>query len=154
MTTKSLHFKWTTSRGQDTYGYNICTLLVDGYKVGKCMGGGYDMQGTSFAQWIQSDYQDQLVALFPDEFKAMLTDQECRHYESKGQIIKHKDAPGYYGVTLYSNGVKHWVSMHGAAGFSSMERIAEAVGVKLKWNPESNKYKNHTYYTAIITNNG
>lgn len=46
MKTKVLQFKWTISRGRDTYGYNICSLYVDGKKVSGCSGGGYDMMGT------------------------------------------------------------------------------------------------------------
>lgn len=30
--TYNLYFKWTISKGRNTYGYNICTLLVDGEK--------------------------------------------------------------------------------------------------------------------------
>ena len=41
-----LTFKWTVSRGRDSYGYNIVTLRVDGDKVSSCNGGGYDMKGT------------------------------------------------------------------------------------------------------------
>ncbi len=49
-----LHFRWTISRGRDTYGYNICTLLVDDEKVSACNGGGYDMEGSCFGDWIAS----------------------------------------------------------------------------------------------------
>ena len=33
MTRYNLKYKWTTSKAQDTYGYNICTLLVDGKRL-------------------------------------------------------------------------------------------------------------------------
>jgi len=46
-------FKWSVSRGRDTYGYNICTAYVDGQKVGKSMGGGYDMKGAALAKWLE-----------------------------------------------------------------------------------------------------
>jgi len=58
--TKSLEFRWTVSKGRDTYGYNICSLWVDGVKVSSCNGGGYDMQGTAFAEWLQDNFQDRL----------------------------------------------------------------------------------------------
>jgi hypothetical protein len=45
-------FRWTVSRGRDTYGYNICTLYIDGRKVANCDGGGYDMQGTDMGNWL------------------------------------------------------------------------------------------------------
>ncbi len=63
---RNLHFKFTTSRGRDTYGYNICTLLVDGEKVAKCIGGGYDMQGTAFGEWLQNYFQATLLKFMND----------------------------------------------------------------------------------------
>ena len=35
-----LTFKWTVSKGRETYGHNICTLFVDGKKIASCNGGG------------------------------------------------------------------------------------------------------------------
>lgn len=46
-------FKWSVSRGRETYGYNICTAYVDDEKVGQSMGGGYDMQGAAIADWLE-----------------------------------------------------------------------------------------------------
>lgn len=63
--TYSLEFKWTVSRGRDTYGYNICTLYVDGRKVSRCNGGGYDMKGTCLGTWIAQEFADELRALTP-----------------------------------------------------------------------------------------
>jgi hypothetical protein len=59
----TLNFVWTTSRGRDTYGYNICSLYVDGRKVSACNGGGYDMKGTSLGNWIARAYADRLLKL-------------------------------------------------------------------------------------------
>src|SRR3990167_6929422 len=60
---KALEFKWTTSRARDSYGYNICTLFVDGRKAAACSGGGYDMKGTSLGSWVARAYADRLLAL-------------------------------------------------------------------------------------------
>lgn len=152
MTTKQLHFKWTISRGRDTYGYNICTLLVDGEKVGRCNGGGYDMQGTSFAHWLEKEYQTELCILFSKEIKDIEPKTDCRSYKSGDTTIKHMAAYDFYGATIYQNGknLSVRVGLDGGCGMDSMKRIAEAIGIKLQWNPESEKYKNHTYYTAII----
>lgn len=152
MTTKQLHFKWTISRGRDTYGYNICTLLVNGEKKGKCCGGGYDMQGTSFAQWLESDFQTELCLLFANDIKEIEANKEARSYTNKGIAIKHMPGTGFYGATVYQNtkNLSVRIGLDGACGFDSMKRIAEAIGIKLQWNPESDKYKNHSYYTAII----
>ncbi len=61
----SVEFRWTTSRGRDTYGYTICTLYVDGDRVARCNGGGYDMKGTCFGNFLASHYADRLRALKP-----------------------------------------------------------------------------------------
>lgn len=150
MTTKQLHFKWTISRGRDTYGYNTCTLLVNGEKKGRCNGGGYDMQGTSLAQWLTNDYQDELTALFANELIELDNSTTARTYESNGHVVKFATSELYYGTTLYVDRGTYRVSLDGGCGFNSIERIANAIGIKLQWNPESNRYKNHTYYTAII----
>ena len=55
---KVLKFKWTVSRGRETYGYNIVSLYVDGQKVSSCNGGGYDMQGTALGKWVMDNFQD------------------------------------------------------------------------------------------------
>lgn len=146
MTTKNLHFKWTVSRGRDTYGYNICTLLVDGEKKGKCAGGGYDMQGTSFAQWLQDEFQDKLKERFKDEI-ASVTEKDYAAYSGNC----YKDISGFYGAKISGKqGSELTISLDGGCGFNSIEHISKAIGIALKWNPESSKYKNHTYYTAFI----
>lgn len=146
MTTKQLHFKWTVSRGRDTYGYNICTLLVNGEKAGRCNGGGYDMKGTSFGQWLSGYYQDQLQERFKNEIGAVT---EADYSDYSGYCYKSID--GFYGARISGKkGDKLKIELDGGCGFDSMKRIAEAIGITLQWNPESNKYKNHDYYTAII----
>lgn len=157
METKQLHFKWTVSRGQDTYGYNICTLLVDGEKKGACNGGGYDMEGTCLALWLQSDYQDKLKILFADEIKQVSEkpQSEGKNWEGKPYKSSHETVDcrdHFYGArAVKRNKTKECgIELDGGCGFTSIERIAQAIGIKLKWNPESNKSTNHTYYTAII----
>lgn len=65
--TSTLEFRWTVSRGRDTYGYNICTLYVDGRKVARCNGGGYDMKGTCLGSFIAAAYADRLNGLRPED---------------------------------------------------------------------------------------
>jgi hypothetical protein len=71
----TLEFRWTTSRGRDSYGYNICSLLVDGRKVSSCNGGGYDMKGTALANWIERAYAGRLNTLTAADMPAQ------RHWE-------------------------------------------------------------------------
>lgn len=56
-------FKWTVSRGRDTYGYNICTLYVDGLRVARCNGGGYDMKGTCYGDFLARNFAARLNSL-------------------------------------------------------------------------------------------
>lgn len=55
-----LQFRWGVSRGRDTYGYNICSLYADGFKVGSCNGGGYDMKGTVLGHFIAAAFDERL----------------------------------------------------------------------------------------------
>lgn len=66
-TMTTLEIKWTTSRGRDTYGYNVCTLYADGRKVARCNGGGYDMEGACLGNWLTYAYPDRLRELRPDD---------------------------------------------------------------------------------------
>lgn len=59
----TLYIKWGTSRGRDTYGYTTCTLSENGRKITGCNGGGYDMRGTVFGNWLASAYRDRLLKL-------------------------------------------------------------------------------------------
>lgn len=76
----TLEFKWSVSRGQHTYGHNICSLYVNGKKVSACTGGGYDMQGTVFGDWIEKEFQNEIKKLDPDEYYGM------RIYDNKVTI--------------------------------------------------------------------
>ena len=102
--TNHLALSWSTSRGRDTYGYNICRLdSRDSGKRYRCMGGGYDMTGTVVADWLVAEHQGKLQALVP-----------------AGKVL--------YG--MYSNNGKQGVD--GACGIECVIRIAEACGIELQ----------------------
>src|SRR3972149_2780023 len=82
-----LEFKWTVSKGRDTYGYNICSLYVDGSKVSACNGGGDDMQGKALGNWIALTFEKELVGL---------TIPKSRR---NGQDVQE-----YYGLTFHDPG--------------------------------------------------
>ena len=121
---KVLKFKWTVSRGRDTYGYNICSLYVDGNKVSSCDGGGYDMKGTALGNWITDIFQDKLRKL-------------PANYGSGD------NGNGFYGLSFYNDKTKkrqhRWSKnvdrayIDGACGFSSVQRILEAMKMNLKY---------------------
>lgn len=99
-----LSLSWSVSKGANTYGYNICRL--DDRNNGKrfrCLGGGYDMIGTVFGEWLQHYYQSEL--------------------------LKIKDGD-FYGMTYRAD--KNHVTLDGACGIDSMMRIAEAIGLEVE----------------------
>lgn len=133
---KSIHrldIAWATSRGRDTYGYNICRLDDDitGRRFRTC-GGGYDMVGTVFGEWLESTY--------PEKLKALTSGVELVDcgYTVKGW----KKRPDLYGLTFAPDGSPR---LDGACGIESMRRIAEACGFEVEW---SGNKKGHTraYY--------
>ena len=78
--------RWGVSKGYDTYGYRICTILdtQDKAHKGQCKGGGYDMAGTSLADCLCSyeDIQAKLAAVFTPE---TVKDAYCV-YLNKGRV--------------------------------------------------------------------
>lgn len=134
--TKSLKIKWTTSRGQNTYGYNICTLYADGDKEASCNGGGYDMEGTVLGEYITKEYADRLKAL-PANY-------------GSSDINK-----GFYGLSFYNKAenkrhatYKEGDTVHidGACGVSSVRAIAEAIGLELEYSRGFSDKKTTAYY--------
>ena len=65
--THTLAIKWGTSRGRDTYGYTTCTLSEDGKRLAAFNGGGYDMRGTVFGDWLARAYRNLLFNLKPED---------------------------------------------------------------------------------------
>jgi len=131
-TTYRLEFKWTTSRGRDTYGYNICSLWVNNSKKASCNGGGYDMQGTVFADWLMIKFEDRI--------------KQLQGYTQKSR--------GQYGIVHYNkktkksqkHSSKHTnTTLDGACGFSTMQKLAERIGVNLQYAGET---KNSAFYIA------
>ena len=125
-----LRLSWSISRGNETYGYNICRL--DDTKAGrrfKCMGGGYDMVGTCFGDWLENTHQEKLLALV----KELMTDsgkfEDCG-YSVYGYIKFN----GLYGMTYNTNSGK--VTLDGACGIDAMHTIAKALGfeVETEWD--------------------
>lgn len=96
-----LQIKWTVSHGRETYGYNICSLYVDGIKTASCNGGGYDMEGTVLGDYIANQFQNEL---------------------------KHIDTSSFYGLSKNKEGI---IYIDGACGWRSVNRIIEALGLEL-----------------------
>lgn len=140
-----MEFKWTVSRGRDTYGYNICSLYVNGIKSASCNGGGYDMQGTSFGEFLAKRYQDRLIKLAESN-----RDKLSLWHETKKETISQpeKRAHELYGMSVYVKGDDNHISrvhLDGACGMSSMERIAKMIGLELESLPSRGRSRGGQY---------
>jgi hypothetical protein len=135
-----LVWKWTTSRAQESDGWNICTLYADGQKVGKTTGGGYDMRGTAYGQFIEAQYQDRLLKLHrragsrysvspSGDYKRLKT-KKAHSWSNHGEL---------YGLTAYYNrgeAKPFRIGLDGGCGFTSMRKISRAIGLAFKWHTE------------------
>lgn len=124
MNSTQLNISWSVSRGQDTYGYNICRL--DDVRTGKryrTTGGGYDMIGTVLGDWLEDRYQDELRALVADLPKQ-------KYGGTSYMQISEEINPKYYGLTISPDGR---VCLDGACGSSSMQSIGRALGLNFQW---------------------
>jgi hypothetical protein len=136
--TRYLELKWSVSRGAGTYGYNIVTLTdSETGKRYRTLGGGYDMTGAVFGEWLQDVYQDRLRAIAdkahgqvqqrlagandPDDGPATINDRT-------------RNESGLYGMTAWHSPkmTRVWVTLDGACGLESMRKIAEAIGIESK----------------------
>ena len=97
------------------------------------------MIGTVFGDWLESEYQAELV-----ELVSRLPLESCGYSDSGYRRVKEDINPRFYGLTVKPDGS---VSLDGACGQSSMIRIAESLGLEIQW--EGNK-KGHTigYFVA------
>lgn len=117
---KQLTVKHSISRAKDSYGYNRVTLTdTSTGKKYSAVGGGYDMAGTVFGEWLQDNCQAELLAI---AHKAYYT------YDSK--TLSYNDNPcqiKLYGMTAYTH--KEYVGLDGACGLECMLTIAKAIGL-------------------------
>jgi hypothetical protein len=145
----ALLFKWTTSRGRDTYGYNICSLWVRERKEATTCGGGYDMKGKVLGDFIEKRFQDRLlklhrragsrVSIAPEGSPAAKAGKGYKRLTTKA---RNKFRPVWdnhgelYGMTAYykRGEVKPYeISLDGACGVESMRRIGRAVGLSFSY---------------------
>lgn len=115
-----LALSWSTSKGRDTYGYNIARLddTSTGERYRTC-GGGYDMVGTVFGQWLAKTFQDELKAHLQT-----LPMVDCGY-----SVTGYLKTEGLYGLTVTPKGD---VQLNGACGIESMISIAKAIGLAVR----------------------
>lgn len=153
----SLLFKWGTSRGRDSYGWNICSLWVNGVKVSSCKGGGYDMKGTAFAEWIETAFQSELLALGSRAnafYRCAADGRFIERFENgagPADWIGRDRADQFYGMSAYCHRdgtawqVKR-VHLDGACGLESIRLIFKALGYGLQYVSEAGR--NSSYIAA------
>jgi hypothetical protein len=136
MTNKVLEFKWTVSRDRDTYGYNICSLYVDGKKVASCNdGGSYDMAGASLGNWIAHEYRDRLMKLKPEEMP------EQAHWERSSN--PRRVCPNYDCPVIHKKMVDY-IKFHLP---SDMEKCPHCgAETKIDWNDGKRVLDGHYLY--------
>lgn len=132
----TLKFKYTTSKGRDTYGYNICSLYVNGEKKYTCNGGGYDMKGTVFANYIQNNYQEQLKKLNSKDYYGMW------FYKDNGTSVERVDT--------YEESNKKGAFLDGGCGFDSMKKILKACNAEMEIIDHDKHWDNVIY---LVTDN-
>jgi len=134
----NLKFKWTTSKAQDSYGYNVCTLLVNREKKARCNGGGYDMQGTCLGDWIAKEFEKGLLK-FKQDFYGLTYHNP--NWQPTDETIEKEKKDGFVGLARYQDFYKQSSSLptekhtipqiDGACGFSSVEKILNNLGFKI-----------------------
>lgn len=111
-----LAISWSVSRGQDTYGYNICRLDTPAGRFRTC-GGGYDMTSTVLGKFLAEAYQSRLVSL-----------ADRAHYKYDGRLVVSERADSIYGMMFDTE--RNRVSIDGACGTAG--DIAAMIGVSLE----------------------
>ena len=150
-----LVWKWTTSRARETEGWNICTLYADGQRVGKTTGGGYDMKGTAFGQFIEKHYQDRLLKLHRRSSSRWSIhpthNKRLKNFKQSRKAREWKPGKWWrgelYGLHAYyqkGQTKPKYISLDGGCGFQSMEKIAKNIGLTLKYHDEDNKSTTYT----------
>lgn len=116
--TRMLKITVGTSRGRETYGYNIVTLTdtKTGKKYRTC-GGGYDMTGTVLAEWMGDVLQPAL--------KALLESQGFEPGGYAGPYDAAKEAGRQYGAGISKKGVAY---MDGACGQNTVQALLGKLG--------------------------
>lgn len=115
----ALRITWTVSRGRETEGWNICTITDENGKKYRTCGGGYDMQGTVFANWLWDNYRDRII-------------KTCRPIDYDQEDYREQYHNADYG--FFTKGGKFWLD--GGCGMSSITSIAKKIGLKVRthWN--------------------
>lgn len=124
-----------TSRGRDTYGYNIISLQVLGGRRYRAMGGGYDMFGTVLGRMIEDEFQDELKAAWGGTY------QDKYYGEQKFSEL--------YGLSEREG----TICCTGGCGYNYMEKILKAMGYTVTYTWKYNRQGHPDYRIGGIVEN-
>jgi len=119
-----LSVTWGISKARDTYGYN--RVQVQDTETGKrfsACGGGYDMLGSAFGEWLQKTHQELLLC------HANMAHDICEQMEQGKPWARTENRQGLYGMTLNTRQGVQDISLDGGCGLDCMIRIARAIGL-------------------------
>lgn len=127
MSARILRLTYGTSRARDTEGWQLVTL-TDGTtgKRYRAMGGGYDLAGTVFSDWLEAAHADALARIAPDRADCVRTDKRTLTYSRPDGATGRPMS----GLTWCPDTGR--ASLDGGCGLESMIAIAEAVGLEVK----------------------
>lgn len=152
-----LQYRWSVSRARDSYGYNVCTLWVNGEKVTRCNGGGYDMQGTCLGNWIAREFAERLCRTIQKEMYGLRfvdpafdpgqalvpgTSQTVAQQEQAGESFGLERLRAAYAATSPLPTPQHSMPLlDGGCGKESMIAVLQALG---------GSYQNTGKHLAIV----
>jgi hypothetical protein len=142
MQTYDIEIKSGVSKGRDTYGYNTRTLYENGKRLTGCNGGGYDMTGTVFANWITMRFADRLLKLKKEHYGLSFHDPNYKVGKAvlpSGKTVEEAEAAReslglerYQQTFAASSKVpteRHVVPhFDGATGINNVERLLRRIG--------------------------
>jgi hypothetical protein len=137
--------KWTIQRST---GYNVCNLYVNDKKVASCNGGGYDMVGTVFGDWVAKTFPELLRTRIKKTFSGLSFhnpnfDPSKAEVPGTGKTVEELEKTGEsLGLDRYQAACQassrlptevHTVPyIDGAYGFEAVTPIFEAIGGGIK----------------------
>lgn len=128
MKIKHLTIKWTVSKGRERY--NIATLYdTTTRKRFRTNGGGYDMTGKVFGDWLESEYQSELL---------QIADKARGYWDSETFSSGNLSGNRLCGMTAqYKAGELYKIILDGACGLECMLSVAEAIGLTVQRIPDA-----------------
>lgn len=124
-----------TSRGRDTYGYNLVTAIdsTTGKRFQEC-GGGYDMVGSAMGRWLASTLQS--------EFKSYLESFGMSEgdYCHSGDMARENNWPYGAGISLKGNAF-----IDGACGFNEIRKALNGMGYTIESVGYNNRLRRYVH---------